>query len=212
MNWPNRLTIIRLFLVLPFLIILGIILGLSEEQISFRDFNLKTVLFMSAGIIFALAMLTDWLDGRLARKHNQITSFGKLFDPIADKFMTSSAFIMLALLKLTPFFIPIIVILRDILVDGSRNLAAKNGKNIAANQWGKLKTIVQTAALLILFFVAPAIEPNALLGFTGLSAHWQLWLVNFTTLLSTFLSLISGAIYFRQIMPLIALQDKRDDE
>ncbi len=211
MNWPNKLTVFRLFLVIPFLVILGIALGLGNQRISFRDFDLKTQLFVVGGIIFVVAMITDWLDGYLARKNDQISTFGKLFDPIADKFMTSSAFIMLALFKLTPFFIPILVILRDILVDGSRNLAAKNGKNIAANQWGKLKTIVQTLALIILFFVTPSIEPNALLGFNGLSGHWQLWLVNFTALLSTFLSLFSGAIYFHQVMPLIKINDQDND-
>lgn len=210
MNWPNRLTIIRLFLVLPFLIVMGWALSLSDEQLSFADFNTKTALFISGGAIFSFAMLTDWLDGRLARKNDEITNFGKLFDPIADKFMTSCAFIMLALLKITPFFVPIILILRDIIVDGSRNLAAKYQKDLAANVWGKLKTLMQFLALMILFFVTPAIEPNAILGFNGILGHWQLWLLNFTALLAIVFSLYSGAIYVRDIVPLIKINEDDD--
>ncbi len=207
MNLPNKLTVLRLFLVLPFLIVMGSALSYSNQQLSFSEMNNKTALFISGGFIFAFAMFTDWLDGYLARKNHQVTSFGKLFDPIADKFMTSSAFIMLALFKITPFFVPIILILRDIAVDGSRNLAAKHNKDFAANIWGKMKTVMQVLAIFVLFFVTPAIEPNAILGFNGLFGHWQLWLLNFTSLLAVGLSLYSGVIYIANTIPLIKIDE-----
>lgn len=208
MNFANKLTIIRLMLVLPFLTLMGVALSYTQDNLSFTSFNTKTILFITSGIIFTFAMITDYLDGHYARKHQEVTTFGKLFDPIADKFMTSAAFIMIALLKITPFFIPIILILRDIAVDGSRNLAVKHNKNIAANFWGKLKTVVQVLSILILFFVSPAIEPNALYGFNGANGHWQLWLINFSALLAVALSLYSGGVYIYQIIPLIKLSEE----
>lgn len=206
MTLPNQLTILRLFLVLPFIIVAGFILSYPEQSISFYDFNHKTIIFLINGILFFLAMITDWLDGFLARKYQVITTFGKLFDPIADKFMTSAAFIFLAILKLTPFFVPIIFILRDILVDGSRNLAAKHNRQVQANIWGKLKTILQTVALLILFFVTPLLSQGATRGFVALQGHWQLWLVNVVTLLAMLLSLHSGFIYVSNVKDLIKIK------
>ena len=132
MNTPNKLTVLRLFLVIPFIIVLGFAVSIPES-IDFDKANTKSIYVMVAGGIFAFAMLTDFFDGYLARKNNQVTSFGKLFDPLADKFMTTTALVMLSVLGVVPFYITMLFVLRDLLVDGSRNLAAKNNANVSAS-------------------------------------------------------------------------------
>ena len=132
MNTPNKLTVLRILLVIPFIIILGLAASIKGD-IDFQTNQTKSIYIIIAGAIFAIAMATDFLDGYLARKNNQITSFGKLFDPLADKFMTTSALVMLSVLGVVPFYITLMFILRDLVVDGSRNLAAQNKANVAAS-------------------------------------------------------------------------------
>lgn len=96
MNTPNKLTLLRIILVLPFL---GLMIASKAigSSLSFNALNTSTILFVVAGVVFALAMITDFVDGYLARKYNQVTTFGKLFDPLADKIMTTSAMILLSI-------------------------------------------------------------------------------------------------------------------
>lgn len=144
MNTPNKLTIMRMLLVPAMLIvslfnipgeILGVPLG-----------------FIIMDIIFIVGALTDKFDGYLARKNNQVTTFGKFLDPIADKILVISAFIILVEKGRLQAWIPVIIIIREFLVSGYRLIAVeKKGKVVAANVWGKLKTVTQMIAIILAF-------------------------------------------------------------
>lgn len=135
MNLPNKLTLVRILLIPVFVVCFYI-------PIAYR-------LELAAGI-FALAYLTDILDGALARKHNQVTTFGKLMDPVADKLLTCSAFIMLVAEGLLSPIAAIIVLGREFLISGFRLVAIDAGQVIAASWLGKLKTITQCIAVILL--------------------------------------------------------------
>lgn len=142
MNLANKLTIIRIFLVpimviIPFLGLKGDVLGIP-------------LTWFCIDLIFIIASITDKLDGYIARSRNQITTFGKFLDPIADKILVISAMIMLVENSRLPAWIPIIVLFREFIVSGYRLVAVeKGGKVIAASIWGKLKTVTQMLALVV---------------------------------------------------------------
>lgn len=142
MNLPNKLTVMRILLV-PVLVIIAMI-----------DFPLKVynipLEYILVDIIFIIAAITDKVDGYLARKNNQVTTFGKFLDPIADKILVVSALIILVERGTIPAWIPIIIVFREFLVSGYRLIASQsNGKVIAANKWGKLKTVTQMVAIIL---------------------------------------------------------------
>ncbi len=146
MNLPNKLTIFRILLV-PIMLILSFCNFQGEPIIMCVPLNVWLV-----NILFIIASLTDKLDGYLARKNNQVTDFGKFLDPIADKIVVISAMIILVGMQKLPTWIPIIVIFREFLVSGYRLIAVqKNGKVIAANVWGKIKTATQMISIILLF-------------------------------------------------------------
>ncbi|CAM9104274.1 CDP-diacylglycerol--glycerol-3-phosphate 3-phosphatidyltransferase [Mycoplasma marinum] len=203
MNTANKLTILRLFLVIPFIVLMSTITYLVKDGNNSLDYNsldTSTILFIISGIIFAFAMFTDFLDGYIARKTNTVTTFGKLFDPLADKFMTTSALIFLAVLNIVPVWVVVIFILRDILVDGSRNIAAKNNLDVAANIWGKLKTLFQSFGIILLFVLWPVcIECHDI-------NSYKYYLLNTITFVALGFSVASGIIYFGQIKHVIKLK------
>ena len=142
MNLPNKLTIFRILLV-PFMIIIPFL----PIQGEFYSISYKWIII---DVIFILASLTDKLDGYLARSRNQITTFGKFLDPIADKILVLTAMIMLVEAGRLPAWIPIVVVFREFLVSGFRLVAVQNDGNvIAASIWGKLKTVTQMIAISI---------------------------------------------------------------
>ena len=144
MNLPNKLTVLRIILV-PIMVILAYIPFESDFL------NISTNMWL-INIIFIVASITDSLDGNIARKNNQITAFGKFLDPLADKILVISAMLILVEQQLLPAFIPIIVIIREFAVSGYRLVAAQtNGEVIAANFWGKLKTVTQMVAIISAF-------------------------------------------------------------
>ena len=137
MNLPNKLTIFRIILV-PIMAI-----------IPFFNFDIKWIVI---DIIFILASITDKLDGYIARSKNQITTFGKFLDPLADKILVLAAMTMLVEMTKLPAWIPIIVLTREFMVSGYRLVAVeKGGKVIAASKWGKLKTVTQMIAIILAF-------------------------------------------------------------
>lgn len=142
MNLANKLTLFRIILVpimviIPFLNIDATFLGIP-------------VTWIIIDIIFIIASITDKLDGHIARSKNQITTFGKFLDPIADKILVILAMIMLVEDGRLPAWIPIIVLFREFIVSGYRLVAVQNeGKVIAASIWGKLKTVTQMLALIV---------------------------------------------------------------
>lgn len=204
MNLPNKLTISRLILVIPFIVFLSISISFTNQNLNYSELNAKTTFFIVSSIIFIVAMFTDFLDGYLARKWNQVSTFGKLFDPLADKFITSSALIFLAAFKLTPIYFVVIFILRDILVDGGRNLAASKNMKVAASWLGKIKTILQSIGIPLIMFVAPILNlQNGDIFSNYLNASWELWTLNTIIILALVFSVISGIDYMHKIFPLI---------
>jgi CDP-diacylglycerol--glycerol-3-phosphate 3-phosphatidyltransferase len=132
-NLPNVLTMARICLV-PFLVLL---LLERDEAIA-------------AAAVFSIGMLTDALDGRIARSRSLITNFGKLMDPIADKLLVGAAFVCLAAIDRVEDWVVVVILAREALVTGMRFLAKRDGVVIAANNLGKAKTVLQTAAVLVL--------------------------------------------------------------
>lgn len=144
MNLPNKLTIFRILLVpiiviLSFINIPGNVLGVNTNMIIMC-------------LIFIIASITDKLDGYLARSRNQVTSFGKFLDPIADKILVLATMVIFVGDGKLPSWIPIIVLFREFVVSGYRLIAVeKQGKVVAANIWGKIKTATQMVALTLIF-------------------------------------------------------------
>lgn len=144
MNLPNKLTIFRIVLV-PIMVIIPF-LGIDRELLGIP------VEYLIMDFIFIIASITDKLDGYLARKNNQITTFGKFLDPLADKILVLAAMVMLVEMAKLPAWIPIIVLAREFVVSGYRLVAVeKGGKVIAASKWGKLKTVTQMFAIILAF-------------------------------------------------------------
>lgn len=144
MNLANKLTIFRIILV-PLMVIIPFILPLNEQSI--LGISLTWII---VEVIFVVASITDKLDGYIARSRNEITTFGKFLDPIADKILVLAAMIMLVQNQRLPAWIPIIVLFREFIVSGYRLVAVgNNGNVIAASIWGKLKTVTQMLALVL---------------------------------------------------------------
>ena len=135
MNLPNKLTIARMCMVPLFMI--ALMMNTPASRII-------------ATVIFALASLTDMLDGQIARKHNMVTNFGKLMDPLADKVLTAAAMICLVELGDLAAWIAVVIIFREYLITGLRSVAASENIVVAANIWGKVKTVCQMIALMLL--------------------------------------------------------------
>ncbi len=136
MNLPNKLTILRILLI-PFFVFFLL-----------TDFvpGSKWI----ALVLFCVASLTDLADGKIARKYNLVTNFGKFMDPLADKILVSSAFICLVALNRIPTWIVIVIISREFIISGFRLVASDNGVVIAASYWGKFKTTFQMFAIILL--------------------------------------------------------------
>ncbi|QJB71308.1 CDP-diacylglycerol--glycerol-3-phosphate 3-phosphatidyltransferase [Mycoplasma sp. 1654_15] len=194
---PNVLTISRLILVIPFIILLSLFSSFNNNDIFGGYKNTYIWMFFLAFAIFIIASITDFLDGYIARARKQISVFGKIFDPIADKILTTSAFIFLAVLEIIPVWIVILFILRDIIVDGCRNLAASKKIEISASIWGKLKTVAQMLTICILFIFGPILFNNS--SYLILEAKIIYWLLNIPSLIALILSIFSGYLYVSNI-------------
>ena len=145
MNLPNKLTIIRVCLI-PFFV----------AALLFDHGNNYTMRIV-ANVLFIVASLTDLFDGKIARKYNLVTNFGKFMDPLADKLLVCSALICLIELGQLPAWVVIIIISREFIISGFRLVAADNGVVIAASYWGKFKTTFQMAAVILMIFNSPAL-------------------------------------------------------
>lgn len=144
MNLPNKLTIFRIILV-PVMVIISLL----NIQGTFLNIPIT---YWLINLIFIVASITDHLDGKIARKYNLITAFGKFADPLADKILVLSAMLILVEFGKIPAWIPIIVLTREFVVSGYRLIAVeKGGQVIAANIWGKLKTVTQMIAIILSF-------------------------------------------------------------
>lgn len=189
MNLPNKLTIFRIVLVpimviIPFLKIPGDIFNLPIQ-------NLVII------VIFAIASYTDHLDGKIARKNNIITTFGKFADPLADKILVLSAMLMLVEMDYLPAMIPIIVLTREFVVSGYRLIAVENGgKVIAASIWGKIKTATQMIAIILALLDSNFFGAFIYEGLTGYNLVINV-LSTSLILISTIATVFSGIDYLR---------------
>ena len=172
MNLPNSLTITRIFLV-PLLVVVlltkfegSTILGFSKELVG--------------AAIFAIASITDWLDGYLARRRKQITPLGQVIDPLADKLLTSAAFISLVQMDLAPAWMVAVIIGREFAVTALRSLFYSRGVSIPASPLGKIKMVAQVVAILAL------ILGDRHLGAFLVIGHAALWVVVATAMWSAF--------------------------
>ena len=205
MNTPTKITftrIIAIVLMIITLFILSVIPGWQTIKIGNTGINL---VFLIIFVFFVLASFTDYLDGHLARKNNQVTDLGKFLDPVADKLLINSLVIFLIAPSIFAPYIPgylnqvgfnmwcaIILVARDIVVDALRFIAASKGKVISANIFGKLKTVLEMVAIGVVLLNG--------FPFSYFDASWPrgLHIADFIVYVATAASLISGAIYVIQ--------------
>lgn len=175
-NLPNGLTLSRIFLV-PLLVV--VLLTRTERW------------EIIGGVIFAVAALTDWLDGYLARRRGEVTTLGILLDPIADKVLTSAAFISLVQMQLAPAWMVVVIIGREFAVTGLRSIAIAQGVTITASKLGKGKMATQVVAILLLILGKKFLGPFFILG------EVALWI-------AVILTIVSGLDYFLRFYKKVA--------
>lgn len=190
MNLPNKLTISRIIMsVLIIIILLGgeyitSLFGIDVPKLFINEAIVIDIKYIIAGILFIIASLTDFLDGYIARKYNLVTDFGKLIDAIADKILVNSVLIILAAQGFIHPIIPVVIIVRDSVVNSIKMLAASKGKVVAAIKSGKVKTAcLMVGIVLTLFYNLP----------------FELWGISVSKVLlfiATILSIISGVQYY----------------
>lgn len=184
MNLPNKLTVGRIVLV-PFLVATLLI-----------DFPLNN---LAALLIFAVASVTDLLDGKIARKQNLITDFGKFADPLADKILVLAALLCFVQMGYCDCIAVIIVLFREFAVTSIRLIAASKGKVVAANIWGKAKTVSQMIAVIAIMVLQIIIDITQLANSYSADVAAAFWIVNEILLwISTVFAIISGIIYIVQ--------------
>lgn len=182
MNLPNKLTMLRVILVPVFMVFAAF------GRIGTSDYNRTAMLL--AGIIFAAASFTDFLDGYIARKNHLVTDFGKFMDPLADKMLTTAAFLYMVVDGICHPVVLAVILFREFAVAGVRMIAAERGTVIAANLWGKVKTVLQMVTIIFYYVVQFFVSSPVLIAFI-LIVQVLCWLVAAVTVLS-------GAIYLWQ--------------
>ena len=151
MNLPNKLTVLRVILI-PFFVVSMMIENGANQTFRYV-----------AAAIFIIASLTDMLDGKIARKYNLVTNFGKFMDPLADKLLVCSALICLIQLGQLPAWMVIIIVSREFIISGFRLVAAEQGIVIAASYWGKFKTTFQMIAVVLMILNLQALSAVTLI-------------------------------------------------
>ena len=144
MNLPNKLTLLRVFMIPIFVVFMLVDITPFDNWIALA--------------VFILASLTDLLDGKIARKYNLVTNFGKFMDPLADKLLVCSAMICLVEMHIIPAWIVIIIIAREFIISGFRLIASDNGVVIAASYWGKFKTVFQMVMICLMIANFPQLQ------------------------------------------------------
>ena len=183
MNLPNSITVARIFLV-PLLVVVLLtkfegrqILGVDKEIVG--------------ALIFGVASLTDWLDGYLARRRQQITALGQMIDPLADKLLVTAALVSLVQMGLAPAWMVAVILGREFLVTVLRSIAHARGQRMPASRLGKFKMVSQVVAILLLILGRDHVQPLVLLG------QIALWVV-------VVAAVVSGADYYRRFNRLLA--------
>ncbi len=189
LNLPNKLTLLRIILV-PFFVVFLLLENIPHH-------------YLIALIIFAVASITDMLDGKIARKYNMVTDFGKFADPLADKILVISAFACFIQLNIVNAVFIILVLFREFTVTSIRLVAVESGKVVAANIWGKAKTVSQMIAIIVVLlsgyilelfsmgvFSAPAETISSMQNIMNIVNQSLLWM-------SAVLTVVSGVIYIK---------------
>ena len=186
MNLPTKLTVSRI--IATFIVIIILIFPFYSIGFQWPQFKVGTIIislqYIVAAIIFVLASITDFVDGYLARKNNQVTDLGKMLDAIADKILVNSVLIILAYKGMLPIIVPVVTVLRDTFVDAIKMQAASKGKVVAAIKSGKLKTATLMIGTTLAFFY---------------NLPFELIPINvsdFLLLIATVLSVVSGIQYY----------------
>ena len=192
MNTPNKITITRFILTIILIAIMVFPYNSCNINIPYLGNTGFNVIDLVGCIIFIVASITDFVDGHLARKNNLVTDFGKFMDPLADRFLVNSSLIILAVQKsnLLPVLIVVLMIGRDIAVDGIKLISAKKGRTVAANIYGKLKTVFQMIAIPVIFLNG--------FPFNYLLKENTYIITIILASLACLMSLISGVIYIYQ--------------
>lgn len=197
MNTPNKITLARFILALALIFVMVFPYEACGATVPYLGSTGFTAVDLTGCLIFIVAAVSDSVDGHLARKNGEITDFGKFMDPLADKFLVNSALIILAVQK--PACLPVVIVVlmigRDLAVDGIKLIAASRGRVVAANIFGKLKTVMQMAAIPLIFL--NGFPFNYLLG-----ADASIVCIVVISL-ALAMSLISGVIYIRQNLDML---------
>lgn len=180
MNTPNKLTLLRVIMIPVFMVV-------------YMYYNVYPII--SAGI-FALAFLTDMLDGYLARKNNQVSNFGKIMDPLADKVLVAAAMVLLTASGIVNAWVTVLVLAREFAVSGIRIAAAAEGNVVAASIWGKIKTIWQFIAITIALLLSGKNE----------IFEWQQLFIEILMWINLALTVLSGADYIIKNRKYISLK------
>ncbi|MDP8257889.1 MAG: CDP-diacylglycerol--glycerol-3-phosphate 3-phosphatidyltransferase [Candidatus Aadella gelida] len=182
MNLPNKITLVRILLTFVFMVLL-FLPGIAAKT--------------AALAIFIAAVCSDYLDGFIAKKYNITSDFGKIMDPVADKILTIAAFLAFVELKLVPAWIVVIIILRELVITGIRLVALKNNDVLSAGMGGKHKTVSQMLSILIiLIFIIIKEAGVKTFGFwNGSFEYWYKQLIFIMMIITTILTIISGASY-----------------
>lgn len=190
MNLPNKLTMSRIIMaILIIIILLGgnyitELVGFDMPKLFVNETIVVDLKYIIAGVLFIIASITDFLDGHIARKYGLITDFGKLIDAIADKVLVNSVLIILASQGFIHPIIPVIIIIRDTVVNSIKMLAASKGKVVAAIKSGKVKTACLMVGIVLTLFYNLPFE------------LWNISVAKVLLLIATVLSVISGVQYY----------------
>ena len=187
MNLPNKITFSRIILTIFILLLLVFPFeeaGIRMPQLFISEMIVVDIKYPIAGVLFIIAALTDMIDGKLARKTNQVTDLGKMLDAIADKVLVNTILVALSASGFVHPIIPIVVIFRDEVVNSIKMISGNKGKVVAASIAGKIKTVCMMCGLTLTFFYN---MPFELINFD---------LATFLLIIATIMSIISGCQYF----------------
>ena len=203
MNLPNKITMSRIFMSL-FIIILLLFpfdaAGISLPKLFINESIVIDIKYIIAGILFIVASLTDFVDGYIARKYNMITDLGKMLDAIADKVLVNAILIILASTGFISAVIPVIIVVRDIVVDTIKMIAGNKGRVVAAIKSGKLKTTCMMVGLTLTLFYNLPFE------------LWNIKVADVLLIIAAILSLVSAIEYFYMNKDLIFDDQTKKEE
>ncbi|VEU77891.1 CDP-diacylglycerol--glycerol-3-phosphate 3-phosphatidyltransferase [Mycoplasmopsis columbinasalis] len=235
-NLSNYLTIFRLVLGGVLLVLLTVLVSLNAYSkaldevilatkftsiqhllpvVSTKQIVISTAILSTALGLFLIAVLTDFLDGYLARKFNQVSNFGKLWDPIADKMVVSTVLVAFTAMQIVPLWITVILILRDVIVGGFRVVMAKNNLSVAAGWMGKIKSAILFLGIIVIFaLLIASVHSQSLAGkFKNILSNNGLtlvYLLNIPNLLAVIFATISGWQYFKAVKEFIGMNKKNN--